>query len=330
MPTNGQKGKKKKVVISEGAEDRKMHLPSWMDENNDVKFSFSDEGEESQEKQSLLFGTGNLSLQDRDQESTQNYGATSSSEGKEINADDNDDVESPEVSSSSEKKVAQSEKNITKTKPTPKAGARGAPPNSANDGDDAFGPTDNEDSSSGRPHMPNQNPCLWIFHFINGAAILAALSLLMTQMIPLISDPHRQIYTFFSVLNFILKGYISLFCILFVLVEADVPISTLRNSALLQAYFSRGFLYSFLGLVCTVEASSDRVQSLLSDVSSGQITWAAIFMQVSAWVMCAVGLVYMLMGVCCLKGVRDRMREAEKEAWRRYREEIRAWRATRA
>jgi DNA-binding transcriptional regulator/RsmH inhibitor MraZ len=33
----------------------------------------------------------------------------------------------------------------------------------------------------------------------------------------------------------------------------------------------------------------------------------------------------MLMGVCCLQGIRDKLKAKEKEEWKKYREELKAW-----
>ena len=120
-----------------------------------------------------------------------------------------------------------------------------------------------------RPHIPNQNPILWLIHLINGAAVIASLSLILTQIVPYLANPAGQTKTFFLMLNFILKFYIVLFCVVFLLVEIDVPLPFTRNSPMLQRFASRGFLYSFIGLISTVESYSDRVQSFLEKSTNG-------------------------------------------------------------
>jgi len=49
-------------------------------------------------------------------------------------------------------------------------------------------------------------------------------------------------------------------------------------------------------------------------------------MQISSWLMLGNGILYMLMGICCLKRQKDRLREEEIEAWKNYRKEIKEWR----
>ena len=48
-------------------------------------------------------------------------------------------------------------------------------------------------------------------------------------------------------------------------------------------------------------------------------------MQVSAWLMLAVGFVYMSMGICCLQVVIKRMKEHERQQWRDYRLKMKEW-----
>ena len=313
-------------------QDRKMDLPSWMDETNDAKFAATKQGDEdddegTSENTPLLFGSApatktrdnnnkkGLMAETEQQQSDITLPSVALLSSSDHKKDDDDNDEDDDDDHDEEQ---QEDRNKT-SKAKKKTSSKRRP----------IGRRRPEQESSSRPHIPRQNPCLWIFHFIKGSAVVGSLCLLLTQWMPFVTD-HYHLSTLFSLLNMILKGYISLFCILFILVEVDLPIAILRNSMLLHAYFSRGFLYSFLGLICSVEASSDRVQSFLSsddtNGSSYEITWSAIFMQVSAWLVCAVGLTYMLLGVLCLQPLRNRLREQERQAWRTYHEEMREWR----
>jgi hypothetical protein len=56
------------------------------------------------------------------------------------------------------------------------------------------------------------------------------------------------------------------------------------------------------------------------------VGWVSIFMQLSSWLVFFIGVLYMLLGVCCLKGVRDRLKQQEVESWKRYRRDLRRWR----
>lgn len=109
--------------------------------------------------------------------------------------------------------------------------------------------------------------------------------------------------------------------------ETELPVPFVSNSPLLQNFWSRGFIYSFVGLVCTTEAYSERVDDLITHSSERfYIGWAPVFMQVVATLMLAVGVVYMLLGLCCLRRFREKLKQKEKELWQKYREDMRTWR----
>jgi hypothetical protein len=187
-----------------------------------------------------------------------------------------------------------------------------------------------------KPHMPNDRPILWLFHLLQGVAVIAALCLLVTQAIPIILSGFTSYQVEITFLSLALKAYISLFCITFILVESNLPIPFLRTSELLQAFISRGFIYSFLGLICVEEAYSERVRDIVSrDIVNHSsrtdefhIGWLSIFMQISSWFMLGVGAFYMLLGVFCLRGLRDRMQRQENEDWKKYREDLKVWTET--
>lgn len=174
-----------------------------------------------------------------------------------------------------------------------------------------------------KPHTPGHNPCLWMFHLLEGVTTVVCCCLLVSQVFPFFIMRLRDI----GFLVTLLKVYISLFCLLFVLTETGAPVPLLRGSALLQPYLSRGFLYSFLGLICVEEAYSERVKDMMSNSNRDEfhISWAPLFMQVTAWLVLSCGVIYMLLGICCLKRLRDRMQQNEIDAWRKYRENLREW-----
>lgn len=171
-----------------------------------------------------------------------------------------------------------------------------------------------------KPHIPPQNPCLWCFHLLEGITVVSSLCLVISQILPLFMFSLGQI----GVLNLALKVYISLFCIMCMANEVEVPI--LKRFGLLQTYPGRGFFYSFMGLICVEEAYSERVKDMVAhQLDTFHVGWAAIFMQITSWLMLAVGVLYMLLGLCCMKRVKDRMNENERNAWKTYRDSLKEW-----
>lgn len=290
----------------------------------------------------LLFGEGNLNLQDPEQppesSASSSYGSFLTKNKKPLQqppstADDDDEEEHPApppttaeasrqvLSGDAKRKAIPATPETTKSDKTKKkkgvvVGTKVLTPRSAA-------------ALRAKPHVPPQNPCLWLFHLLQGIGVVAALMLWTTQIIPLVLA-HGQVLAQIGWASVFLKVYISAFCATFVAVEADLPIPFLLNSNLLQRYFSRGFLYSFLGLICVQEAYSERVRDVVRGSSSKavpalEVGWASIFMQLSSWLMLGVGTTYMLLGLCCLKRVRDRMKEQEQREWQEYRQALKEW-----
>lgn len=177
-----------------------------------------------------------------------------------------------------------------------------------------------------RPHVPGQNPCLWLFHLLQGIGIVNSICLLATQILPLVLA-RSDIIAKFGILALALKAYIALLCLLFALTESDLKIPFIRDSPLLQRFWSRGFLYSFLGLICVEEANSEHIRDIIQSSSSAalRVGWASVFMEISSWSMLGVGVIYMLLGLCCCKRFRDRLKDKEVEDWREYRKALKEW-----
>lgn len=179
----------------------------------------------------------------------------------------------------------------------------------------------------GRLEKPRRSCGLRIFFFIESCAALTWLGLLICQLFPLVivmADKVRHMDT----IDLVLKVYVSIFACLFILVEYDPPmISFIQHSQFLQSYVSRGFLYSFIGVVCLEESYSEIVNDMILTQHPGHIMAGfAPFVQISAWCACALGVLYLCMGLLCLKRLRDRLYRDDKEKWEDYRErEKRHW-----
>jgi len=187
-----------------------------MSHDEDTEPSWLDEVND--ENHSLLFGgSANPSLQGGDEEeqsqrSRKSYGATA--------RDDDDD-------------------DVGKTAITEFSHASSAKKSDASDDDD-------EIQGGNKSQEPRRNVVLAAFNFIEGFGIVASVSLLLTQLLPLFFAFSVNQH---GITDLVLKFYISIFCILFILVENDTPIPFIKNSTILQNYFSRGFVYSFIGVV---------------------------------------------------------------------------------
>ena len=182
--------------------------------------------------------------------------------------------------------------------------------------------------ASGKPERPTRNCLVHVFFFIESFGIITCCCLLLTQVAPLVMGMTIEEIGYVSA---ILKLYLSLFSILLLVVEYDVPISFIKNSKFIQTWFSRGFLYSFLGLTCMQEAYSERITDMVNSggtSTSGlfHVSWISLFMQVSSWMMVGLGVVYMILGVLWLQLVRDRVVQSYKLSWVHYREALKRYR----
>jgi len=263
------------------------HSPSWLDEGNDT-------GHRSSEASPLL-GSGKIDLTDAENTeifgpaSKPTYGSSASGGG----GDDDDDEE---------KRKKAASKDMFEDEPA--------------------GEEDTKDPKKHKPDIPTPNMLLAVFFFLEGCGILSSLALLATQIIPIWLLTIKQM----GLLPFLLKIYVSLFCILFMTVESDPPIQALKNAAFLRGYLFRGFLYSFVGLSCAEEAYSERVKDMLSHAKDTfHVAWLSLFIDISSWVMIGLGAIYMLLGICCMKGVRDRMKTDYKKRWKTYREHMKIY-----
>ncbi|GKY91828.1 hypothetical protein MPSEU_000154400 [Mayamaea pseudoterrestris] len=179
-------------------------------------------------------------------------------------------------------------------------------------------------AAAGRPHVPRQNPCLWIFHFVQFTACVSSICLVATQVIPVIMVP-GEVMTRMGALSLALKVYVSVFCVAIIIVEADLPVPWIQQSPLMTRFFSRGFIYSFIGLVCVEESYSERIRDIVHQKDQFQVGWAAIFMQISSWLMLGIGFIYMILGMFCLKRLRDRLKQKEITEWKQYRRDLKEW-----
>lgn len=162
---------------------------------------------------------------------------------------------------------------------------------------------------------PMKHCMLHFFHWLEAFAIISCLGVLTTQILPLVVFPLSEL----GFLQCVLRIYVSLFSVIFILVELRLPLGFLQKSHLLQTYFSRGFLYTFLAVIGMEEAYSGRIDDMVSHATDAfHVAWAPLFMEISSWVVFAIGCFYMLSGLCCLQVVRDNLHDQHKKEVETY------------
>ena len=188
---------------------------------------------------------------------------------------------------------------------------------SQNDGDSDKTATSADSALQQSPYTSNEEVggftkgCFMFFASITTLSIIVLACMSISQII-LLSKKHLPF------LQFSLRLYILIFCLVFMLVEMDWPPQIMRNLPT-NNWLMRGWIYSFLGLVGMEEAFA----VLVSDSSTSNILGSdliSIFVQLSSWGMVVIGVLYFVLGLCFMRSLKEKVRKdyyAAKERHRR-------------
>lgn len=157
--------------------------------------------------------------------------------------------------------------------------------------------------------LPRRNCCHGLFIIINIIAVAACLLLILSQVLPIFFVKEVQ-----TILQLTLRGYLTFFCLIFICAEMELPLPFVRSSQSLHNFISKGFNYTFVAIVAMEQAQADLVEESIkkrtNDPMGMDLSWFhALFVEIPAWVMLGVGALYMVMGILCMRPVRDRCRE---------------------
>lgn len=153
--------------------------------------------------------------------------------------------------------------------------------------------------------------CYNIFVLINTVAIICQFGMLLGQIL-------STMYVHSDILQIALRVYIGLFCIAFMGLEADL---CLQNNYILGAFWSRGIVYSFIGLIGVEQSIALRVDMLHMDhVESMLSQMVSLLLHLSSWAMVCLGGLYFALGLICMQYLRDRLyaeeqKRIEHEEW---------------
>jgi hypothetical protein len=143
-----------------------------------------------------------------------------------------------------------------------------------------------------------------LFRFVKFLAILAALAMTIGQFVGIA-------FHYVGPIQYVLRVYMIGFCIVMILNEMEW-ISFIYQSSLLSNWISRGILYSFVG---TIGISQYTTEAPTSDASAataggGGLPQAALlYIQVVAWGMVGIGIIYFLLGIFCCQLVYQNVRK---------------------
>lgn len=135
------------------------------------------------------------------------------------------------------------------------------------------------------------------FIFISIVTCMSAILMGIGQIVGIIVDQQNPI-------QLVMRLYVIALCCLVFMNELEWTRFT-RDSTILRFWVTRGILYAFVGVLGLDQNSTASVRNGTTSVSSAAAT---AYFSVVAWFIMLCGILYTLMGLCCLQLAQDRMR----------------------
>lgn len=117
------------------------------------------------------------------------------------------------------------------------------------------------------------------------------------------------------IIQHILRVYVLVFCTMFLLAELQFD-QFLKLVPPMKNWIYRGFLYSFVGII-GIEESYAALAEEYPRKPSFQEEMVSLFLRITSYAMFAVGLLYIAMGLLCLKGVWEKLKDSYNEQVKR-------------
>lgn len=178
----------------------------------------------------------------------------------------------------------------------------------------------------GPPDRPGRSCTVKVFSAISTFALITHLTLIVTQVVPMFWVPLDENDWSFTAL----KIYLCIFAVIFMIVEVDHPrLPLFRNASFLTTFVTRGFFYTFLGLICFENAYSQKAHEMIyvnvQNFKMFDVSWFALGNIIVAWLYISLGILYFLMGILCLQRLRNRAFQRERKKSKKYREAVDRW-----
>jgi len=176
-----------------------------------------------------------------------------------------------------------------------------------------------KDTEEGSKHATPQGPllkpkrsvCHSFFITVQIAAILANISMIAIQIVPLILGKLK-------VLDIVLRCYFGLFSLFFIISELELSSAGAGN------WIIRGFLYTFLGVVAMEQQTAIQESKFIpKDYWTGPTgVWMSLVLKIATLWIIGIGCLYFFLGLCCMKQVRNRCRDNYQGRRREYKEQL--------
>lgn len=164
---------------------------------------------------------------------------------------------------------------------------------------------------------PLRNCCHSFFILIQMIAIVVHLAMIGVQLIPIFTWPKMIVE------QKAVRCYLAFFELMFILAEFDIEFIGLKN------WFKRGVLDTFIGVLALSQRQSMIKFGFLSqknDTSFGQTwneLWTYIIIEVVSFAIIAIGCLYFLLELTCMRAVRNRCRVEYQKRLSQYKKKMR-------
>mmetsp|Transcript_11264 Transcript_11264/g.15884 ORF Transcript_11264/g.15884 Transcript_11264/m.15884 type:complete len:322 (-) Transcript_11264:228-1193(-) len=177
----------------------------------------------------------------------------------------------------------------------------------------------NDELGNDKPkRAPKRSACHSFFVIFQTVTILANVCFILTEVLPIYVGN-------LALLQIFIRSYLALFSFIFVLAEFEMEF---LNKTSLRNWIARGFLYTFLGLV-GMEQEIAMSSNLSNETGQSDkfalyldVKWALLFIQVTSWWMVAMGCLYFLFGLFCMKRILRRCRHHYQSRLVKYRKSL--------
>lgn len=159
------------------------------------------------------------------------------------------------------------------------------------------------------------NPPSAAFLFFRLHSFIGIFSLFLMAMAQGFPSPHEKL----EVISILQEFYILLACALGAITELELSQWLIdRVAPVLKDWIARGAFYLFLAVIATEESTIDGDEAKIhKDDTFGDQYLTALLLNISALGLVVAGCLYIIMGLFCMKGLKERCERENDERLRR-------------
>jgi hypothetical protein len=157
-------------------------------------------------------------------------------------------------------------------------------------------------------NLPPPRSCLYtVFVIFSALAVLVTGMMVLSQIL--------NVVILESTKGVIIQQILRVYILVFILAELQFE-QFLRLVPPMKNWVYRGFLYSFVGII-GIEESYAALAEEYPKKPNIQEEMASLFLRITSYAMFAIGFLYIAMGLLCLKGVWEKLKDSYNEQVKR-------------